>query len=1109
MNGSGELAQFELLAKAIFASETSPRDRAQANQALVGFTESGSYIQTCEMILERSKEPYALLLAATSLKKLMTTYWNKFSKEQTVEIRNYLLNKIGNCCTEFPVFVTTALVQVLVRITKLGWEKDAAHREICTQVSKFLEYTPQHCRVGLQILSELVNEMNTQYSGQTYTVHRKLAVSFRDQSLLSVFRSTLDMLKRLKATPETEETSKLVIESLKVAMQCLNFDYIGTNADDSSEDGGVMQVPSSWRTLMEDPTTLSTIFDVFRSSVPPTATLCVEVLVLLSATRQSLFTSKESRVLFFSNICRGTVEMIKTRADALSDGDCYHQFCRLLGRLKSNLQLEDLCKMEGHEEWIKLVADVTIRSFEAWAFASHSVPYLMGLWARLTLDLPYMRGGLPDFLLQFIPKIVEVFMEQRVASIATAVANNDLDEVFEMHEVSLKHLPTIFKFQYEQSAESLKLRFEKLLRSYQECMERLMTPGGDTEPNRMQLCVIENQLAVCLYVIGSLIGYQRNVGPAKAMMERLDSEMCALFFRLMPMLDLRLSKDFRVMGSRHLELAILTHLENFRKRYMTMPSTFRGPLYSDSAVSEDGTDGAPTVPAPMPRIFPGTEGDKDDADIFSQVSQMLGSTVDQKTTLSAILNKILMNLKLWANDQRILEGTLALFREFSSTQFSCKTLSEIDTCQSLLKNHSVEHFRFLKNPKYHRHVTAFYAILARLAFKLDTGDCFEEFMMPFEAMFQQLSTACFNGNLRTEQARVTAIQACRQLSGVVLATAMKKNYMNVFDWIYPKYLNVLVRLLETWWDTPDVTTPILRFYSELVWTRSQRICFSASSPNGILLFKETSKILSIYATRILTVQQTQDVHKEKLKGVMLCLQILQRSLNGNYINFGVFALYNDPALKKAFDNVLTLVMSEPLDVYIAYAKVAKEFFNFLRVLYANHLDVLSGPEPKVFLALTSALHEGLHSFDTQDSDSCALALDFLFVFIHKNSRSKRDPKAKAIALKLKEHLDHAGTMLHEILASLFNRILFDNIQNLWGMTRVTHSLLVISRESFTIYQQKLIARQPAEAQLILNEAFAKLVEGVEANVETSNREVFSNNLRAFSTTVSKFCISPR
>jgi exportin-7 len=43
--------------------------------------------------------------------------------------------------------------------------------------------------------------------------------------------------------------------------------------------------------------------------------------------------------------------------------------------------------------------------------------------------------------------------------------------------------------------------------------------------------------------------------------------------------------------------------------------------------------------------------------------------------------------------------------------------------------------------------------------------------------------------------------------------------------------------LQAWADSPDVTTPLLKFMAEFVFNKSNRLTFDASSANGILLFR--------------------------------------------------------------------------------------------------------------------------------------------------------------------------------------------------------------------------------------------------------------------------------
>jgi exportin-7 len=156
---------------------------------------------------------------------------------------------------------------------------------------------------------------------------------------------------------------------------------------------------------------------------------------------------------------------------------------------------------------------------------------------------------------------------------------------------------------------------------------------------------------------------------------------------------------------------------------------------------------------------------------------------------------------------------------------------------------------------------------------------------------------------------------------------------------------------------------------EFVANKGQRIAFENSSANGILLFRETSSIISTYGSRILQLPVQQDIYLEKYKGIRLMLNTLTNALSGNYVNFGVFALYNDQALQNSLDVSLQMCLQIPLADIIAYVKLSRAYFAFLEILFRNHLDVLSGLDSAVFIQLIQTNEEGLQSAGTFCSTS--------------------------------------------------------------------------------------------------------------------------------------------
>lgn len=57
------------------------------------------------------------------------------------------------------------------------------------------------------------------------------------------------------------------------------------------------------------------------------------------------------------------------------------------------------------------------------------------------------------------------------------------------------------------------------------------------------------------------------------------------------------------------------------------------------------------------------------------------------------------------------------------------------------------------------------------------------------------------------------------------------------------------------------------------------------------------QILVTYGRYPTSVNNAADVYTQKFKGISICMLILTRTLVGYYVNFGVFELYGDPALK--------------------------------------------------------------------------------------------------------------------------------------------------------------------------------------------------------------------
>ncbi|GAB0196133.1 ran-binding protein 17 [Grus japonensis] len=293
------LAELEVLCNHLYEG-TDLAQRIQAEKVLLELIDSPECLSQCQLLLEQGTTSYAQLLAATCLSKLVSRA-SPLPVEQRIDIRNYILNYVASQPKLAP-FVIQALVQVIAKITKLGWfevlKDQLIFRDIIADVKKFLQ---------------------VDYSRPS-AKRRKIATSFRDTSLKDILMLACSLLKELLAKPLTlqdQQQQSLAMQLLKLVLNCLNFDFIGNSADESADDLCTVQIPTNWRTIFLEPETLDLFFDLYHSLPPMLSQLALSCLVQFASTRRSLFSNPE-RAKYLGNLIKG-VKQILENPQGLSD----------------------------------------------------------------------------------------------------------------------------------------------------------------------------------------------------------------------------------------------------------------------------------------------------------------------------------------------------------------------------------------------------------------------------------------------------------------------------------------------------------------------------------------------------------------------------------------------------------------------------------------------------------------------------------------------------------------------------------------------------------------------------------------------------------------------
>uniref|UniRef100_A0A673YCM8 Exportin 7 n=1 Tax=Salmo trutta TaxID=8032 RepID=A0A673YCM8_SALTR len=990
------LAQLEILCKQLYET-TETGVRLQAEKALVEFTNSPDCLSKCQLLLERGSSSYSQLLAATCLSKLVSRTSNPLPLEQRIDIRNYVLNYLATR-PKLAEFVTQALIQLYSRITKLGWfdcqKDDYVFRNVIADVTRFLQDSVEHCIIGVTILSQLTNEINQADTSHPLTKHRKIASSFRDSSLFDIFTLSCNLLKQASGKNlnlNDESQHGLLMQLLKLSHNCLNYDFIGTSTDESSDDLCTVQIPTSWRSAFLDSSTLQLFFDLYHSIPPSLSPLVLSCLVQIASVRRSLFNNAE-RAKFLSHLVDG-VKRILENPQSLSDPNNYHEFCRLLARLKSNYQLGELVKVENYPEVIRLIANFTVTSLQHWEFAPNSVHYLLSLWQRLAASVPYVKATEPHLLETYTPEVTKAYITSRLESVCIILRDGLEDPLDDagLVQQQLDQLSTIGRCEYEKTCALLVQLFDQSAQTYQELLQ-------STNSSTIDITVQEGRLTWLVYIIGAVIGGRVSFASTDEQ-DAMDGELVCRVLQLMNLTDSRLAQA----GNERLELAMLSFFEQFRK------------IYIGDQVQKSSK-------------------------LYRRLSEVLGLN-DETMVLSVFIGKIITNLKYWGQCEPITSKTLQLLNDLS-IGYPFARLVKLSAVQFMLNNHTSEHFSFLgvnnqSNLSDMRCRTTFYTALGRLLM-VDLGedeDQFEQFMLPltaaFEAVAQMFSTNTFN----EQEAKRTLVGLVRDLRGIAFAFNAKTSFMMLFDWIYPAYMPILQRAIELWYHVPACTTPVLKLMAELVHNRSQRLQFDVSSPNGILLFRETSKMITTYGT----------------------------TLTGDY------------------------------------PKLSQSFYSLLEVLTQDHMNFIASLEPHVVMYILSSISEGLTALDTMVCTGCCSSLDHIATYLFKQlSRStKKRPVAMATDERFLHIMQQHPEMIQQMLSTVLNIIIFEDCRNQWSMSRPLLGLILLNEKYFADLRNSIVNSQPPEKQQAMHLCFENLMEGIERNLLTKNRDRFTQNLSVF------------
>lgn len=1105
-----------------FYEPTDSASQKEAELQLVGLLDNPMALRLCQQLLETCEYPYAQVVALNTLSRVTMLKTATMTSKDRLEIKNYLLDFLIKR-PNLPHFIIIAAIKLYGVVTKVGWGDRAEGNELGSSrmdgynytmrtvqddISKFVQHSdPAVNTIGVQLLNALVQEMNrmaTEMPTRSLSFHVKISASFREIQLFNTFKLSWELLKEvLTSLKNNQANMKLVGEILKLSLSCLSYDFIGTSSDESNDEANSIQVPTTWRSAFLQPDFMNVYFQTYFF-MPPDENrhVALSCIIQLASVRRSLFANTE-RGRYLTTLVQGICSILDKYSDSLADSTCYHEFCRLLARLKSNYQLAELVDVENYPENIVKIAQFTVLSLRQWKFSSNSIHYLLALWQRLIASMPYVKAHKPHNLEICAPEITLAYIDTRLngcQTVLTEECDDPLDDTAQIHQ-QLDQFATICRCDYTQTVNKLVTEFDKSAEVFQKLTDN---PNSDAFTFRVE----EAKLTWIVYLIGASIGGRVSFAAAEDF-DVIDGQLIVRVLTLFNILETLISKGRP--ASEKLAISQLYFFENFRKIYIT-----------DSA----------------PRS------------VYDVLSKEIG-VEDDSVILAVMLRKIVANLKIWSSNEVIITRTLNLFNELSLGYSSIRKLLKLEDVQFILYNHSGDNFPFLgpnSTLSDQRLRTTFYSALSRLIMG-EMGEeneiMFDRFIQPIDRVAKDVFNEFINTKGEIPQNEEEAVKKAllgmaRDLRGICQAFASRSSYIFLWNWMYDnKYCEMFIEAIKKWPSDYRVSVPILKMFTEFAHNRSQRIQFDSCSPGGFLLFKEVGKAVCIYVDYLLSqlpeslaktnvndrinfegkVQaKSEDVYKFKLKGFSECFHILRVSFAGGYCCFGVFGLYGDNCLNEIYSTMVKMMNCVTKSDMLAFPKLRTNFYNLMEALCQDHMGFISSLDKNTFIYVLSCLNEGLTSGLPDQSNmvgECATALECITAHLFKeHMRAKERGDAAALMVNGSSPILNGGgdsvsnsqksiayqvyltdpAIYHTILRYIMQIILYEDTRNQWTLSRPLLPLVLMNASYFKELEARVLTLFPIEKQESVTKVLSGITDGIEMNLSAKNRERFAQNV---------------
>ncbi|KAJ6241569.1 exportin 7 [Anaeramoeba flamelloides] len=1110
---------------------TDSNKRQEAEEFFDNFSQRKDFLSECHEILKTSKHSELLWWVGKEMGKHFVVHLHSYESLDLFYYQKMILTFLEKRWKSLESYALVAYLVTYSKLVKLNWSAPNQHN-IVNIILEILDYENE---LNLLLIFRVMYHLIDQFDliipeRETLLEHHQFSSSFRDNSLFEIYEFALSILIRyeeefvvqLQEGTQNEFFRKMISYALALLARCFSYDFRGNSPSrvESVSDRHLIWLPHKWFEIIVDRQVVALAYNYYDNS-EDLGPVCLQLIFHLCSIHQCVVLNHQKGDQFITQIVKGLLNSIqnkniieelkkqlKTESMPLYLVDNFHGLCKLIYKIQINFSIKNLLKIDSFLELVEEFTEITYISFQNIDF-QNSEYYLLHFWGKIgnsiklfhnpnssnnrenenenenenDNDLKTLKNYLFEILKTFLQLLLEeIKLEEREEEII-----EDFENPFDENSrflLNLEPLSWIGLSNYPETAKLLSDLFDKSFNLYKKSM---MKQSGSP------YCKIHGaQLSIFLYYIGKLLVSKRNSSlGANTDRESIDTQLSIKIFQLIEWNDSFLFQSEQE-GIDLLEIGIINFLFNFSSIYL------KSRFNEHSIVYEN----------------------------FKKKLKISNNT----EMLSVIFNKMINNFKNWTKNEQIIKSNLLLFSKISQMYSTGRLILKLKNINNLFQYHTSFNFPFLdyySDKKWYR--SKFYKILSKLLFLEDQKrtilERFFYFIKPFEEKAEQIikinNNSSSSNNIQNKQK--TIVGFIKDIKGVLQSIPNSTCFGIFFDWIFPNYTELFHNIFNHYYDSYLIVTNCLKFWKELTTNTMNRIKFPSYSPNGVYLFQIITSTLYEFCLQLTNnlnnqsnLNQNNNLKKSNsklnftdnqiLNCFRLIIETLCSALSAGYVNLGVFELYKDDTLKNLIDLILNFSLSFSIPKMLPYPKLYVAYYSLIKTLSETLIKYVLILENQLFVDLFQSLIFGLELNKKSVWGYCFTSLNSIleFYFLYHNNKYIKDEETKNLVLNLDLYFEKNLDLLPFLLKSLLNKIIFEIKYDKSNIVEPTLPLLFICQNEYILYTDEIVSRVHENQQSVVSDAFKKIVENIEKNLEFQNRNQFENQVNDFRKIIRKF-----